>query len=106
MDNGEEIAVKKLIYRHLDHDWEKQFHNECINLMRVQHKNIVRLVGYCDETHRRCVKYNGDYVFADENERALCFEYLQGGSLDKHVSGKILQHMENIILCEEKKCYL
>uniref|UniRef100_A0ACD5XQD5 Uncharacterized protein n=1 Tax=Avena sativa TaxID=4498 RepID=A0ACD5XQD5_AVESA len=88
LDNGEEIAVKKLIYRPLDHDNEKQFHNECINLMRVQHQNIVRLVGYCDETHRRCVEYDGGYVFADENERALCFEYLSGGSLDKHVSNE------------------
>jgi len=86
MDNGETIAVKKLKYMPPDHDSEKQFHNECTNLMRVRHQNIVRLVGYCDETHRRCVKYNGEYVFADENERALCFEYLQGGSLDKHVS--------------------
>ncbi|CAM0901614.1 unnamed protein product [Alopecurus aequalis] len=86
MDNGKEIAVKKLIYRHLEQDSEKQFHNECINLMRVHHQNIVRLVGYCDETRRRCIKYDGEYVFAEENERALCFEYLQGGSLDKHVS--------------------
>uniref|UniRef100_A0ACD5Y4H8 Uncharacterized protein n=1 Tax=Avena sativa TaxID=4498 RepID=A0ACD5Y4H8_AVESA len=85
MDNGQVIAVKKLKYMPPEHDSEKQFHNECTNLMRVQHQNIVRLVGYCDETHRQCVKYDGEYVFADENERALCFEYL-GGSLDKHVS--------------------
>ncbi|CAM0901629.1 unnamed protein product [Alopecurus aequalis] len=86
--NGEKIAVKKLIYRPQEHNSEKLFHDECINLMMVQHQNIVRLVGYCDETHRRCVEHGGKYVFADENERALCFEYLQGGSLDKHVSNE------------------
>uniref|UniRef100_A0ACD5Y9W4 Uncharacterized protein n=1 Tax=Avena sativa TaxID=4498 RepID=A0ACD5Y9W4_AVESA len=86
LDNGENIAVKKLINRPLDHDSEKQFHNECINLMRVHHPNIVRLVGYCDETRRRCIEHDGIYVFAEENERALCFEFLEGGSLDKHVS--------------------
>uniref|UniRef100_A0ACD5Y923 Uncharacterized protein n=1 Tax=Avena sativa TaxID=4498 RepID=A0ACD5Y923_AVESA len=86
LDSGEKIAVKKLIYMPLDHDSEKQFHNECTNLMRVQHQNIVLLVGYCYETRRQCVEYNGKYVFAEENERALCFEYLEGGSLEKYVS--------------------
>ncbi|CAM0901584.1 unnamed protein product [Alopecurus aequalis] len=86
LDNGEIIAVKKLLRKPLDHDSEKQFQNECTNLMRVQHQNIVRLVGYCYETRRQCVEYGGKYVFAEENERILCLEYLQGGSLDKHVS--------------------
>jgi pyruvate dehydrogenase phosphatase len=101
MYNGNEIAVKKLLYRPLGHDTEKQFQNECINLMRIQHQNIVRILGYCDETHRLCVEYDGKYVFADENERVLCFEYLQGGSLDKHISSKIMQYTENIIMHEQ-----
>ncbi|EMS45452.1 Cysteine-rich receptor-like protein kinase 29 [Triticum urartu] len=46
-----------------EYDSDKQFENECTNLMRVQHHNIVR-----------------------EDKRVLCFEYLLGGSLDKHVS--------------------
>uniref|UniRef100_A0ACD5Y918 Uncharacterized protein n=1 Tax=Avena sativa TaxID=4498 RepID=A0ACD5Y918_AVESA len=85
LDSGEKMAVKKLIYMPPDHDSEKQFHNECTNLMRVQHQNIVRLVGYCYETRRQCVEYDGKYVFAEENERALCFEYLEGGILEKYV---------------------
>lgn len=87
MDNGQNIAVKMLIYRPPDRDMEKQFHNECTNLMRAQHPNIVQLVGYCYETHHECVEYGGKYVFAGKNERALCFEYLEGGSLEKYVSG-------------------
>lgn len=86
LDNGEEIAVKKLKYMPLEHDSDKQFENECANLMRIQHQNIVRLVGYCHETRHQFVQYGGKYVSAGEDERVLCFEYLQGGSLDKHVS--------------------
>ncbi|XP_047051552.1 putative disease resistance protein RGA1 [Lolium rigidum] len=86
LDNGVKIAVKKLIYKPPDHDSKKQFHNECTNLMRVQHHNIVRLVGYCYETYHQLVEYGGNYVFAEQNKRALCFEYLEGGSLDKHIS--------------------
>uniref|UniRef100_A0A0A9HAJ1 Uncharacterized protein n=1 Tax=Arundo donax TaxID=35708 RepID=A0A0A9HAJ1_ARUDO len=29
---------------------------------------------------------NGQYVYAGVEEKALCFEYLKGGSLDKHLS--------------------
>ncbi|CAL5051383.1 unnamed protein product [Urochloa decumbens] len=86
LDNGEEIAVKKLYNKHLGLEDDKQFTNECTNLMRLQHQNIVRLVGYCHEIAHKVVEYNGQYVYAEVKERALCFEYLQGGSLDKHVS--------------------
>ncbi|XP_020195944.1 putative disease resistance protein RGA3 [Aegilops tauschii subsp. strangulata] len=86
LDNGEKIAVKKLKYMPPEYDSDKQFENECTNLMRVQHHNIVRLVGYCHETRREYVEHGGKYVFASEDKRVLCFEYLQGGSLDKHVS--------------------
>ncbi|CAL5046371.1 unnamed protein product [Urochloa decumbens] len=86
LDNGEEIAVKKLYNKHLGLEDDKQFTNECTNLMRLQHQNIVRLVGYCYEIAHKVVEHNGQYVSAGVEERALCFEYLQGGSLDKHLS--------------------
>jgi len=54
--------------------------------MRLQHQNIIRLVGYCYEIAHKVMEYNGQYVYAGAEERALCFEYLQGGSLDKHLS--------------------
>ncbi|KAM3346843.1 hypothetical protein ACQJBY_021055 [Aegilops geniculata] len=54
--------------------------------MMVQHQNIVRLVGYCYEIAHKAVEHNGRYVLASVEDRALCFEYLQGGSLDKHLS--------------------
>ena len=89
MDNGKEIAVKKLMYKPPDHDSEKQFHNECTNLMRVQHQNIVRLVGYCNETRREFVLFEGEKVLSEVTHRALCFEYMQNGSLDNCLSGMV-----------------
>lgn len=95
MDNGEEIAVKKL-YRiqqpGLEND--KQFKNECTNLMRAQHKNIVRLVGYCYEIRHELVEHNGEVIFAGVEERILCFEYLQGGSLENHLSGMMVLKLD------------
>uniref|UniRef100_M8BK06 non-specific serine/threonine protein kinase n=1 Tax=Aegilops tauschii TaxID=37682 RepID=M8BK06_AEGTA len=84
LHDGEEIALKKLHYMPgLD---DKQFMNEFNNLMRAQHPNIIRLVGYCYGLGHERFKYNGEYIFARVQERILCFEYLQGGSLDKHIS--------------------
>ena len=40
-------------------------------LMRVHHKNLVSLVGYCDE---------GDHL-------ALIYEYMPNGDLKQHLSG-------------------
>uniref|UniRef100_K3XVG7 protein-serine/threonine phosphatase n=1 Tax=Setaria italica TaxID=4555 RepID=K3XVG7_SETIT len=86
LDNGEEVAVKKLYNKHPGLDDDKQFTNECTNLMRLQHQNIVRLVGYCYEIAHKVVEYDGQYVYAGVEERALCFEYLQGGTLEKLLS--------------------
>ncbi|VAH23394.1 unnamed protein product [Triticum turgidum subsp. durum] len=84
LDDGEEIAVKKLHYMPgLD---DTQFTNEFNNLMRAQHQNIVQLVGYCYYLGHERFKYNGEYIFAPVEERFLCFKYLQGGGLDKHIS--------------------
>jgi hypothetical protein len=55
--------------------------------MRAQHQNIIRLVGYCFETKDSVVEYEGRLVIAEEQKRAICLEYMQGGSLDKHISG-------------------
>lgn len=88
LDNGEEIAVKKLYCAQqpgLDND--KQFQNECTNLMRAQHKNIVRLIGYCYEIRHEIIEHNGGHVLAGVEEKILCFEYLQSGSLENHLSG-------------------
>ncbi|OEL36783.1 Cysteine-rich receptor-like protein kinase 29, partial [Dichanthelium oligosanthes] len=86
LDNGEEIAVKKLYNNHPGIEEDVQFKNECTNLMKLQHPNIVRLVGYCYEIAHKFVECNGEHVSAGVEEKALCFEYLQGGNLEQHLS--------------------
>lgn len=84
LDDGEEIALKRLHSTSgLD---DTDFRNEFNTLMRAQHPNITRLVGYCYYQGHERIKLNGEYVFAHSEERVLCFEYMQGGSLDKHIT--------------------
>uniref|UniRef100_A0A453Q946 Protein kinase domain-containing protein n=1 Tax=Aegilops tauschii subsp. strangulata TaxID=200361 RepID=A0A453Q946_AEGTS len=82
--NGEDIAVKKFYdVQTLDN---KHFENECDKLIKIKHPNIVRLVGYCYETQHKYVEYKGVLQFAHHICRILCFEYLQGGSLENHLN--------------------
>jgi serine/threonine protein kinase len=86
--NGKKIAVKVL------HDMialdDKQFINEYNNLTKLQHQNIVRLVGYCQENKKVYVNYEGRLVIAEEIKRVLCFEYLHNGSLANYLFGMML----------------
>jgi len=70
--SGVVMAVKKL--RPSLSAQEKQFKNEANILARVDHHNIVKLIGYCDETEERLV--------------LLCYEYLPKGSLDSIIYDK------------------
>ncbi|XP_037455767.1 putative receptor-like protein kinase At4g00960 [Triticum dicoccoides] len=84
LENGEEVALKKL--HRIGAPDDVQFMNEFNNLMRAQHPNITRLVGYCYDVRPERVKFKGQYIMSLVEERVLCFEYLQGGSLDQHIS--------------------
>ncbi|XP_020870263.1 probable LRR receptor-like serine/threonine-protein kinase At1g51820 isoform X2 [Arabidopsis lyrata subsp. lyrata] len=69
--NGiEQVAVK--ILSHSSSQGYKQFKAEVELLLRVHHKNLVGLVGYCDE---------------GEN-MALIYEYMANGDLKEHMSGR------------------
>ncbi|CAF2099535.1 unnamed protein product [Brassica napus] len=69
--NGtEQVAVKVL--SHSSSQGYKEFKAEVELLLRVHHKNLVRLVGYCDE---------GENL-------ALIYEYMANGDLREHMSGK------------------
>jgi len=85
MYNGEEIAVKKF-HQYVERLDDKAFDNEVLNLREIQHQNIVRLLGYCYVSHHNYVDHNGGTVRAQDIERLLCFEYMEGGSLEKHIS--------------------
>uniref|UniRef100_A0ACD5VKC2 Uncharacterized protein n=1 Tax=Avena sativa TaxID=4498 RepID=A0ACD5VKC2_AVESA len=84
LENGEVIAVKKLNSQ--PGLVEESFKNELLNLMRAQHKNIVRLVGYCYEIRDIVVEYKGELVVAGVQDIALCLEYMQGGTLEELIS--------------------
>lgn len=85
--DGKKIAVKKLHpLQGLD---DKDFDNEFRNLSKVHHENVVQLIGYCYESRINYVKYNGELNMATIKERILCFDYMQGGSLDTHITDEL-----------------
>jgi len=81
--DGHEIAVK-LLRQTMDLDGSA-FTREFNNLIKLKHPNIVRLVGFCSEDEKVIIECDGKPVTATDMHRALCFEYLQNGSLEKHL---------------------
>ncbi|KAL7000918.1 Cysteine-rich receptor-like protein kinase 43 [Sarracenia purpurea var. burkii] len=67
LDDGRQIAVKKLALS--SNQGKKEFTNEAKLLSRVQHRNVVNLLGYC----------------AHGAEMLLVYEYVANESLDKHL---------------------
>ncbi|XP_076949804.1 rust resistance kinase Lr10-like [Bidens hawaiensis] len=65
--NGVTIAVKVLKDKHSDKKIQQQFMAEVGTLGRTHHANLVRLYGFC----------------FDPTMRALVYEYMENGSLDK-----------------------
>ncbi|PIN19901.1 Serine/threonine protein kinase [Handroanthus impetiginosus] len=65
LDDGREIAVKRLSQSSTQ--GKTQFQNEAKLLLRVQHRNVVNLLGYC----------------VHDAEKLLVYEYVVNQSLDK-----------------------
>ena len=91
------MAVKILRSRYYPLVDARCFRTEVESFHRVQHENIVQLVGYCEETGKIVVKHNGRNIVVERSNRALCFEYVQNGSLERYISGTALQHFYLLI---------
>ncbi|KAI3719071.1 hypothetical protein L6452_19961 [Arctium lappa] len=83
LSNGVEICVASTSITALK-NWskhaEKEFHKKIDTLSRVNHKNFVNLIGYCEE----------DEPFA----RMMVFEYAPSGSLSEHLHVQMLEQLD------------
>ncbi|XP_042467877.1 LEAF RUST 10 DISEASE-RESISTANCE LOCUS RECEPTOR-LIKE PROTEIN KINASE-like 2.7 [Zingiber officinale] len=84
LTNGHMVAVK-MLGKSRDNNGE-EFINEVATIGRVHHVNVVRLIGFC---------YEG-------SKRALVYDYMQNGSLDKYIYTKRQEQTKSGALGLEK----
>ncbi|XP_074581709.1 putative LRR receptor-like serine/threonine-protein kinase At1g06840 [Curcuma longa] len=70
LDDGRSVAIKRALEGSLQ--GSKEFLTEIEFLSRLHHRNLVSLVGYCDE----------------QNEQMLVYEFMCNGTLRDHLSEK------------------
>ncbi|GLT32123.1 hypothetical protein SLA2020_068110 [Shorea laevis] len=88
LKDGTDVAVKKLISS--SEQCRKAFLREAKLLTNVRHRNLVSLVGYCDE----------------DGKEALILEYMSNGSLKQHLSEMVLIWIERLRIALDVACGL
>jgi serine/threonine protein kinase len=62
-----------------------KFQQEFQNLRRLKHQNVVKLIGFCNETENENTVFEGKQVSTNRIHLALCLEYVHNGSLRQHI---------------------
>uniref|UniRef100_M8BTY4 non-specific serine/threonine protein kinase n=1 Tax=Aegilops tauschii TaxID=37682 RepID=M8BTY4_AEGTA len=88
LPNGN-VAVKRIRNSHSIN--EMLFYREVDSLLNVEHKNVVRFLGFCASTDQTAIRIEGskEHIYAEVRERLLCFEYISNGSLQKYITDEL-----------------
>ncbi|KAJ7954485.1 Receptor kinase [Quillaja saponaria] len=85
LKDGTSVAIKKLI--RLSCQGDREFMAEMETLGKIKHRNLVPLMGYCKVGE----------------ERLLVYEFMQYGSLEEMLHGRIKTRDRRILTWEERK---
>jgi coatomer subunit beta' len=79
---------------------DKQFKNEYKLLEKLKHKNVVQLVGFCNEIEKIPMMHEGKEIIAEDIHRAICLEFVPNGSL-----GNLLKGNTKYVILNATKSY-
>jgi len=84
------VAVKRIYINENTFD-DSLFRREFVSLWNTNHRNVVRFLGFCSNTYQKTRQdaESGQVMLVNVLERLLCFEYIDNGALDKHITDEL-----------------